>query len=160
MEKIGKAQLLIDPTARGGTMRVVACVLAGLLAGGCAEQSAMRMANDTVRINVSTAPIYGSLEPERRAMILAAQETIKDGYDKFIIVEGSTGFHSNVLGEIPGQASGMATVNMATFNATGPQTIRRNRYETAITIRMFKADDPRGANAVDAHEIMKSAPKQ
>ena len=71
MEKIGKAQLLIDPTARGGTMRVVACVLAGLLAGGCAEQSAMRMANDTVRINVSTAPIYGSLEPERRAMILA-----------------------------------------------------------------------------------------
>jgi len=27
-------------------------------------------------------------------MILAAQETIKDGFDKFIIVDGSTGFHS------------------------------------------------------------------
>jgi hypothetical protein len=34
----------------------------------------MRMANNTVRINVSTAPVYGSLEPERQAMILACMK--------------------------------------------------------------------------------------
>ena len=45
-------------------MRVSGHAGAGLLLiAGCAEQSAMRIANDTVRINVSTAPIYGALEP-------------------------------------------------------------------------------------------------
>ena len=75
-------------------MRPAVREFAGFLAGGCAEQSALRRVNDIARTNFSTAPVYGSLEAERGAMILAAQETIKDGFDKFIIVDGSTGFHS------------------------------------------------------------------
>jgi hypothetical protein len=138
-------------------MRVGAYALAGLLFVGCAEQSAMRLANDTVRINVSTAPIYGTLEPERRAMLLAAQETVKSGYDRFIIVDGTSGFRSNTLGEIPAHAQGSLTEG---FTARGPQTIRMNRYETAIMVKMFKADDPAAVNAVDAHQVLKNAPKQ
>ena len=89
-------------------------------------------------------------------MLLAVQETVKAGYDKFIIVDGASGFRSEKLGEFPAQASGDAY----SFRATGPQEIRRNRYETALTIKMFRAGDPMAANAVDAQQVLKTAPKQ
>jgi hypothetical protein len=45
------------------------------------------------------------------------------------------------------------------FSATGPQTIRNNRYQTEVYIKMFKAGDPQGANAVDARALLKTASK-
>ena len=128
--------------------------VSGLLAVGllgCAEQSAMRLAADTVRINVSTAPVYGALEPERRAMLMAAEETVKNGYDKFIIANGASNFNQNVLGQPAGQASGSLTQG---FTATGPQTIAMPRFQTEIIVKMFKADDPAGANAIEARPIL------
>jgi hypothetical protein len=131
-----------------------AAVLAAGLAG-CAEQTAMRLAHDTIRVNVSTAPVYGALEPERRAMVLAAEETVKAGFDKFIIINGASGFHRNTLGTTGGYASW----NQYGGTAVGSQTVGMPRFQTEITIKMFKADDPQGRNAVDAREILKSAPK-
>lgn len=123
---------------------------------GCAEQTAMRLAHDTVRVNVSTAPVYGALEPERRAMLLAAEETVKAGFDKFVIVNGNSGFHRNTLGTTGGYASW----NQYGGTAVGPQTVGMPRFQTELVIKMFKADDPAGKNAVDAREILKFAPKQ
>lgn len=128
-----------------------------LVCAGCAEQSAMRLANDTVRVNVSTAPIYGALEPERRAMVIAAKETLKNGYDKFLIVDGASAYKPNVLGHTPGQAHGYINDQGGRVYATGPSTIAMPRFETAITVKMFKVDDPNGHNAIDATEILKSS---
>jgi hypothetical protein len=87
-------------------MRVSGDAVAGLLLiAGCAEQSATRIANDTVRVNVSTAPIYGALEPERRAMLQAAEETLESGFDKFLIVDGQSQFKRNVIANHPGYIS-------------------------------------------------------
>jgi hypothetical protein len=133
-----------------------AAVAAGLLAVGCAEQTAMRLAHDTIRVNVSTAPVYGALEPERRAMLLAAEETVKAGFDKFIIVNGTSGFNRNVIG----QTGGYASWNSSGGTAVGPQTMAMPRFQAELIIKMFRADDPQGKNAVDAREILKSAPKQ
>jgi hypothetical protein len=129
-----------------GLVMLVACI------GGCAEQSAMRIANDTVRINVSTAPIYGALEPERRAMLLAAEETVKNGFDKFIIVDGRSQYNRNVIANNPGYIS--ATPGQLT--AVGPSQTAMPRFESAIIIKMFKANDPAAANAVDAREVLAS----
>jgi hypothetical protein len=133
------------------------CMVLGLTAAiaGCAEQTAMRLAHDTVRVNISTAPIYGALEPERRAMLLAAEETVKAGFDKFLIVNGASGFQRNTLGTTGGSASW----NQYGGTYTGPQTIGMPRFTTELVIKMFKGDDPAGRNAVDAREILKSAPK-
>ena len=135
-------------------MRIFLCLFAGLIAG-CAEQTAMRLAQDTLRVNVSTAPIYGALEPERRAMQLAAEETVKAGFDKFIIVNGASGFNRNVVGHTAGYASGSSTG----FTAVGPQTVAMPRFQTEMIVKMFKAGDPLGNNAVDAREILKAATK-
>jgi hypothetical protein len=129
-------------------------LLAAALAS-CAEQTAMRLAHDTVRVNVSTAPIYGALEPERRAMLLAAEETVKAGFDRFIITNGQSGFQRNTLGTTGGYASW----NQYGGTAVGPQTVGMPRFQTEVIIKMFKTGDPLAKNAVDAREIMKSAPK-
>jgi hypothetical protein len=101
----------------------LAAVLAAALAG-CAEQTAMRLAHDTIRVNVSTAPIYGALEPERRAMLLAADATVKAGFDKFIIVNGASGFQRNTLGTTGGHAS---------WNQHGARTPAHRRWACAGT---------------------------
>lgn len=135
---------------------IIALSLAALLGAGCAEQSAMRLANDTVRVNVSTAPIYGALEPERRAMVMAAEETLKNGYDKFLVVDGQSAYHSNVLGVTGGQAHGTYARGYGSYHATGPSTIAMPRFQTAVTIKMFREGDPAGANAISAREVMKT----
>jgi hypothetical protein len=136
--------------------KIAALSIAAALAAGCAEQSAMRMSGDTVRVNVSTAPIYGALEPERRAMVMAAEETLKNGYDKFIIIDGQSGYHANVLGVTGGHASGYYSRGYGSFQASGPSTIAMPRFQTAVTVKMFRAGDPAGSNAIDARQILKS----
>jgi hypothetical protein len=126
-------------------------ILAVALLSACAEQSAMRLASDMVRINVSTAPIYGALEPERRMMAMAAQETVKNGYDSFLIVDGQSGFHQNTLGVSPGYAYGSG----GSFHAQGPSTVAMPRFQTAVTIKMFRVGDPAGARAINAREILR-----
>ena len=125
---------------------------------GCAEQSAMRLNADTVRINVSTAPIYGALEPERRVMLLAAQETLKNGYDRFIIVNGQSDYRSNVLGTIPGQASGSYVSgpygSSGYIQATGPSEIAMPRFEMQVIVKMFREADAGASNAISARQVV------
>jgi hypothetical protein len=143
-------------------MRFFIMLFSTFVMSACAEQSAMRLSQDMVRINVSTAPIYGALEAQKRAYRLAADETVKLGYDKFLIVDGSDTFKQNVLGQSAGyyQSTGQATivggVGQATSQATyvGPQTIAMPRYESAILVKMFRNGDPASENAIDARQIV------
>ena len=146
-------------------------VCLGLAVSACAEQSAMRLAQDTVRINVSTAPIYGALEPQRRAMRMAADETLKSGYDKFMIVDGNNSFAPDVIGHTPAQyqSSSHGTITGSTNNFAGhassqatyvgPRQVAMPRFESGIAVKMFKRDDPAAANAVDAREIVAQSGK-
>ena len=130
----------------------------GLAVAGCAEQSAMRLANDTVQLHVSTAPIYGSLEPQRRVMTMAAQETLKAGFDKFLIGGGQNTFKPNVLGYTAATAQSSAVVGPdgggAQSSYVGPQPVAMPRFESDVVVKMFKASDPAGVNAVDARQIV------
>jgi hypothetical protein len=100
-------------------LKMFAAALAAVVLAACAEQTAMRLAQDTLRINVSTAPVYGALEPERRAMVMAAEETVKAGYDRFLIINGGSSFKQNTIGTMAGQASW----NQYGGSYTGPQTM-------------------------------------
>ena len=89
-------------------------------------------------------------------MLLAADETVKASFDKFIIVNGASGFNRNVVG----QTGGYASWNSSGGTAVGPQTMAMPRFQTEIIVKMFEAGDPQGKNAVDARDVLKSAPKQ
>jgi hypothetical protein len=128
------------------------------LCAGCAEQSAMRLNADTVRVNVSTAPIYGALEPERRAMVMAAKETLRAGYDRFIIVDGQSAYRPNVIGTTPGYSSvGVAAGpygSAAVVRTQGPQQIAMPRFETSVMVKMFRNNDRGADQAIDARQIL------
>jgi hypothetical protein len=109
-----------------------------------------------VRINVTRHPSTARWSPNG-GLCSSPPKTVKSGYDKFIIVNGQSGFRSDALAEIPGQASGSYGPYGGSFSASGPQTIRRNRYQTEVIIKMFKADDPQGRDAVDARVVLKTA---
>ncbi|HRN87892.1 MAG TPA: hypothetical protein PK271_04760 [Hyphomicrobium sp.] len=144
-------------------MKYVFCLgVLSLALAACAEQTAMRLAADTVQLDVSTAPVYGSLEPQRRAMRMAAEETVKSGYDKFVFLDSQTRFKQNVIGVIPGHAQGSGQATYASgygkassqYSAVGPTPIAAPRHEGRFIVKMFKADDPAGANAIDARTIL------
>lgn len=137
-------------------------VLIGCAFSGCAEQAAMRLAQDTVKIRVSTAPIYGQLEPMRRALRIAAEETVKAGFDKFTI-EGEKNLSkqkmlSHTAGQAPSTSSAMVSSGYGTADAQsgyiGPQTIGMPRFQSDIVVKMFKAEDPLGANAINAQQVL------
>jgi hypothetical protein len=56
-----------------------------LALGGCASAEATRTAQDSLIINSSAAPACGSLGAARVAAKQAAIETIKAGYDSYVI---------------------------------------------------------------------------
>lgn len=96
----------------------------------------MRLAKNISRVSISTAPIYGALEPQRRAMMQAAKETISSGYDTFVVINADSGYNMHLMGA----------------SAYGTQSIPR--FNTDLTIKMFRYGDPESSNAIDAHEII------
>jgi hypothetical protein len=120
----------------------------------------MKLANNIVRINISTAPIYGALEPERRAMTMAAQETLKNGYDRFIVVTGQSDYRPNVIGQTPGYASGSWGPYGGGFTAHGPSTIAMPRFQTEMTIRMFHDGEAGAGNSIDARSVLRQGETQ
>ena len=71
-------------------------------------------------------------------MLLAAEETLKSGFDKFLIVDGQSQFKRNIIANNPGYISAMP----GQLTAVGPSQTAMPRYESAILIKMFKSDDP------------------
>jgi hypothetical protein len=65
----------------------VATVALCLALGGCASAEATRTAQDSLIINSSAAPACGSLGAARVAAKQASIETIKAGYDSYIITD-------------------------------------------------------------------------
>lgn len=56
-----------------------------LVVGACASSSTTRLAQNVVRIDVSTAPVCGSSGARKIVNRLAAVETLRLGYDKYLI---------------------------------------------------------------------------
>lgn len=139
----------------------VVTIIASVGLAGCTSSSAVRTSQNTAIIQTSAEPMCGSTGAARVAAKQAAIETIKAGYDRYIIT-GAASDSSVGVTQLPGQyhTSGTANVygNYGTFNATsvyqpGP-TIVTGSYDQSFAIRMFK-DGEAGANqAVSAREAL------
>ena len=70
-------------------MRIALVALAsGLALGGCARSEAVRTSANTMIIQTGAAPICGGTGALKVSQQLAAIETIKAGYDRYIITGG------------------------------------------------------------------------
>jgi len=115
--------------------------------GGCAGASTVPLSQDTVQITARAAPICGAVGAEKIAVRQAAVETIRRGYDRFIVLNaqaggtyaGSTPIVVQRLGGGVAMASG------------GAPMIAPNQ---GLVIKMFKDGDPAAANALSARDSL------
>lgn len=128
---------------------------------GCAGGQAVRTSGNTMIIQVGAAPVCGGQGALRVAQQLAAIETIRAGYDRYIIV-GAQSQNNVVVSQGPGsyQTQGTYTGNSQSgfYNATtsyrpGP-TVVAGSHDQGLAVTMFREGEPGASNAIPARETL------
>lgn len=144
---------------------ILICFVA-LAAFGCARSSVMDLDSNTVQISTSAARVCGQQGAQQVATRRAAIETLKRGYDKYVILGAGYENDLRVVGQTPVVANtmGSATVNAYGNNAyvngqstttySGGQPIYGGHHNQSLTVRMFRASDPGAENAIDARRVL------
>ncbi|MFU0505859.1 hypothetical protein [Pseudaminobacter sp. NGMCC 1.201702] len=134
-------------------IRAALCALPCLALVGCAASNAIRTSNDTAIIQARAAPVCGGVGAANVAQKQAAIETLKAGYDRYIIVEAASANDVRVT-QMPGsyQTSGTYGGGFLNANTTyrpGP-TIVSGGHSQSFAIKMFKDTDPGAGRAISA----------
>ncbi|RWI44741.1 MAG: hypothetical protein EOQ93_31180 [Mesorhizobium sp.] len=138
-------------------MKTALALCTALIVSGCAGTSVVQTSGNTAVVTARAAPVCGGVGAERVAVRQAAIQTIKAGFDKYVIYDAAEQ-NTVTARQMPGTYTTMGTVNGGMLNATttyqpGP-TIYSGNHSQAFAIKMFKASDPAGANAVDARTTL------
>lgn len=136
-------------------------LLSSLALAGCTSSAAVRTSNDTLIVKTSAEPMCGSTGAARVAEKQAAIETIKAGFDRYIITGAANDSNIGVT-QMPGSYSTYGTTNVygnyGTFNATTTYqpgaTIVYGSYDQAFAIKMFRENDPGAGQAISARQIL------
>lgn len=112
--------------------KIISFIFIPLLVAGCARSSTVPLANDMIQINTTAAPICGGAGAANVASKNAAVETLRHGFDKYVIVG------SEAASDIVGIHYGV---------------IQRS-HDQGLIVKMFKNEDPQGANAISAREVL------
>jgi len=146
--------------------KVLILTLLPLVVIGCARSGAMPLAQDTVQITSSAAPFCGRAGAQKVAFQRAAVETIRHGYDRFVILGAEAETDIRVVGYTPTRAytSGSATATgignivtaqgTSTTTVTGGQPIYGGSHNQGLVVKMFRDGDPAGANALEARRVL------
>ena len=77
---------------------VVAAVAALVIAGGCVSTDVTPVSQNMIIINTSAAPACSGRDARQIAFRQAAVETLRRGYDKFIVVDAASQDNVRVVG--------------------------------------------------------------
>ncbi len=142
--------------------KIIAVLFIAATLTGCAGATTMPLSNDTVQITSRAAPVCGAGGAQKVAVRQASVETIRRGYDRFIITDAAASSDVGVVGYAPviAHTTGYATAtgygNTATAygNATttysGGQPIIAGSHRQGLIVKMFRDGDPAGKNALSA----------
>lgn len=138
----------------------------GVSLTACASSSVMPLSANTFQITASAEMACGAQGAQKIALRRAAKETLRNGFDRFVIVGAQAQNNTGVVGYTPVTAStyGNATAtsygNMTSVSGSartsyyGGQPIYGGSFDQGLVVRAFRADDPEGANAISARSIL------
>lgn len=139
----------------------VVAAAAGLLLSSCVQSSTMRVSKNQIIIQTSAEPMCGSVGAARAAQKQAAVETIRAGYDRYVITSAAAA--NNVTAtQMPGRYQTYGTVNsyggFGTVNATTTYTpgpmIYGGSHDQSIGVVMFKNGETGSDQAISAREVL------
>lgn len=127
----------------------------------CAGAQVTRTSANTMIIDAAAAPACGSLGAAKVASKAAAIETIKAGFDRYIIMGGSSANNVSVT-QGPGmvQTSGNMSYGRGygTYNSTSTYypgaPIYSGSHDRSLTVIMFKNGDQGYNDALDARSTL------
>ncbi|MGO8095098.1 hypothetical protein [Rhizobium leguminosarum] len=132
-----------------------------VLLSSCVQSSTMRVSKNQMIIQTSAEPMCGSVGAAKAAQKQAAVETIKAGYDRYIITSAAAASnvtatqmqgHYNTYGTI-NSYGGYGTVKATTTYTPGP-IIYGGSHDQSIGVVMFKDGEPGSNQAVSAREVL------
>lgn len=139
----------------------VAFALIGLSLTGCARAQVTRTSANTMIVDAGAAPACGSQGAAKVAADSAAIETIKAGYDRYIIAGGQA--QNNVsVSQMPGSyqtygtttyGGGYGSYNGTTTYVPGA-TIVSGSHDRSLAVVMFHNGEPGAENALDARNML------
>ncbi|MFA5952788.1 MAG: hypothetical protein WC807_21220 [Hyphomicrobium sp.] len=109
---------------------------AALIVSGCASVSAIPLSQDSFQLVTNASQECGAQGAQRVAYQQAAAETIRKGYDRFIISQAQRGSQ------------------IETASISGGILGYNRSYGQDLNVQMFKEGDPLGANAISARESL------
>ena len=137
---------------------VVFSLFISLLLTGCASTNVTPLSANTVLISTSVEPECGGQSADKLAFDRAAVETIRRGFDRFVIVGAQSSSDIYQVGNMPvyadtsvtGQRVGQSVFLNGQTRISGGQPIYGGSHNRQLEVVMFRAGDPQGANALDA----------
>lgn len=149
-----------------GTLRALEMIVASVGLSACVRASVMPLSANTFELTASGAPVCHTAGTQSVVVHDAAIETIRRGYDLFVIegaqqqneavgvyqaptMASSYGAATVVGG--PGFATGFGT-STTTFSGGFSSVIRKHRQE--IVVRMFRNGDSGAENAMSARQLL------
>lgn len=115
---------------------VVSAFAGALLLGGCASVSAISLSQDKFQITANGLDGCGAGAAQRVAFQQAAAETIRRGYDKFVVLN----------------TQGQSQVNGASWVYGGASFDRSFSHD--LVVQMYRDGDPAGAQSLSARDTL------
>lgn len=139
-----------------GTLTCTALMSVAALAA-CTSSDTVRTSANTAIVRTTAAPICGGAGAARVAQQQAAIDTIKAGYDRYVIVDAASANNVQVV-QGPGTYRHSGVVSGGFYSGTttyqpGMTTVT-GRHEQAFAIRMFRDGEPGAGQALPAREML------
>jgi len=140
--------------------RFLVSAMAAAALAGCAGAHATRTSANTAIIDAGAAPACGAQGAARVASKAAAVETIRAGYDRYIITGASSQDNTRVVqgpgtystsGTVTNYGGGYGSFQGTTTYTPGP-TIVSGHHDRSLGVVMFRKGDPGFERAIDARQ--------
>ena len=132
--------------------RAVAVLLVGLpgVMAGCARTNTATLDGDTIEVTVRVGTVCDAADAERLARRQAAVETLRRGFEDYVVVDSFGGDH--VADEAPDTARTTlyGTGTRALFSQDAPLLA----HHRVLTVRMFPAGQGDSAASVSARALL------
>jgi hypothetical protein len=139
-----------------------ALALATLAVTACASTSTTHVSRNQIIINTSAAPACGSAGATRVASRMAAVETLRNGFERFIIQGAGQANNVSVINRPPTGAYTTGTFNTfgnttygnATTTYTGGGPMLVGQHDANLLVLMLNPGDAGFSNGVDAKRVL------
>ncbi|SFL23397.1 hypothetical protein SAMN04488518_1256 [Pseudovibrio ascidiaceicola] len=139
-------------------MKILKIIPLVFILTACASASVIPLDKSTIQITARAAPACGGQGAEKVALNQAAVETLKRGYNKFIILNTSASNNVKVAGYTPVYSTTTANASIygnnlyGTANTSyyGGNPIYAGSHNQGLIVKMFK----KNSNAIDARKML------